>query len=829
MIRSVFYWLSIFYNEIFVVVGVNTLTMIYLPPEKSIPHNCMNVKFNILFFVLLLSGFAAYSQSLSISGKVINGKKQPLTGATVAILNTNKATATDENGVFTFTKVAPGKYDISITATGYASVIREILLAENKAAETFQLDETITSLDDVVVTAEKKEQSVQKVPGSITALGARQVQDYRLWNNKELTAIVPNLYSADPGDARDVVAVRGIATTSYDPAVATYIDGVSQFGLDTYIPALFDVERIEVLRGPQGTLYGRNAMGGIINIISKTPGDKLDAFAELSVGNYGQQRITAGVRTPLVKNKLYLGVAGLFDRRNGYYTNEFNNKSYDKQHSFTGNYYLKYMPADKWQIGLDVKHRNNRNNGAFPLVFGVEDALSNPFKLNQNALTTMNDNTLNASLSVNYAGNGFGFSSQTAYQNNYRFYDRPIDGDFSPIDAISVINNYGKDWNNIKVFTQDIKFTSPAASSSPLKWTTGAFFFHQNAPVKQGTYYGNDANMMGVGDSLFTTINTTKSEKWGIAFYGQATYAITKKFNITAGLRYDYEHQNQSVLGEYQHDQMPSPIVITPDTSGMVSFKAISPKLVLDYELAKNSTLYALYSRGFRTGGLSQLSSDPSQPPLVGFKPEYSNNFEAGVKNTFLQNRLRVNVAVFYSRINDAQVPTLVLPDAITVTRNTGKLESKGVEATISAMPVKGLSLDYNFGYTHARFQELKISQNGDAVDLKGKRQLFTPDVTSMLAAQYSYPFGHNQQFQAIVRGEWKYIGTTYFDLSNSISQSGYSLFNAKAGVATKNVKLMFWARNIADKRYISYAYDFGAVHLGDPGVYGATLSFNLR
>jgi iron complex outermembrane receptor protein len=782
--------------------------------------------FFILFF---LSCSALIAQQVTFSGKITNQKSQPLIGATVAVLNSNRATISDANGDFSFTNIAAGKYSVSVSATGFASITKEIAVAAGAAPETFTLTETIASLDDVVVTAQKKEELLQKIPGSISALNARQVQEYRLWNNKELTAIVPNLYSADPGDARDVVAVRGITTTSYDPAVATYIDGVSQFGLDTYIPALFDVERIEVLRGPQGTLYGRNAMGGIINIISKRPGEKLDAFAELSIGNYGQHRITAGIRTPLVKNKLYLGVAGLYDGRNGFYTNEFNNQSYDKQHSFTGNYYLKFMPSTKWQIGLDVKHRNNRNNGAFPLVFGVEDALNNPFKLNQNALTIMNDNTLNSSLSVNYAGSGFGFSSQTAYQNNHRFYSVPIDGDFSPLDAVSVINNYGKSWNNIKVFTQDIKFASPASSSSPFKWTTGAYFFHQDAPVKQATRYGNDANLIGAGDSLFSVINTSTSKKWGIAFYGQASYAITSKLNITAGLRYDYEHQLQNVMGEYQRDPEPTPIVTRPDTSGTVSFNAFSPKLSLDYQVAKNSLLYALYSRGFRTGGLTQLSSDPSQPPLVGFKPEYSNNFEAGIKNTLLNNKLRINVAVFYSLIADAQVPTLVLPDAITITRNTGKLSSKGVELELSATPVKGLALEYNFGYTHATFQELKLSQNGDAVDLKGKRQLFTPDVTSMLAAQYSYPFGRQQQFQAVIRGEWKYIGTTYFDLNNSVSQPGYSLFNAKAGVATKNIKLMFWARNIADKRYISYAYDFGAVHLGDPGVYGATLSFSLR
>ena len=149
-------------------------------------------------------------------------------------------------------------------------------------------------LEAVLVSAEKKEAFLQKVPLSITAISSHQVKDYRLWNSHELTAIVPNLYSASSGDERNVTGIRGIATTSYDPAVATYIDGVNQFSLDTYIPQLSDIERIEVLRGPQGTLYGRNAMGGVINIITKQPGNKLGGFAEINIGNYNQQRYYGG-------------------------------------------------------------------------------------------------------------------------------------------------------------------------------------------------------------------------------------------------------------------------------------------------------------------------------------------------------------------------------------------------------------------------------------------------------------------------------------------------------------------------------------------------------
>lgn len=206
---------------------------------------------------------------------------------------------------------------------------------------------------------------IQKIPASISSLNAKQVNAFNLWNTKEITGIIPNLYSADPGDNRDISSVRGIATSSYDPTVTTYIDGVNQFSLDTYIPTLFDIERIEVLRGPQGTLYGRNAMGGVINIITKQPTNTKTGFLDLSLGNYNQQRITAGIKTPLVKDKLFFGASILSNKRDGFYTNDFTQTSYDNQNGFSGNYFLKYIVSSRWDINLNFKQLANENQGPF--------------------------------------------------------------------------------------------------------------------------------------------------------------------------------------------------------------------------------------------------------------------------------------------------------------------------------------------------------------------------------------------------------------------------------------------------------------------------------
>ena len=802
------------------------MRLIALPFDKT-----AYMKIRQLIFILLFSvSLSAKSQTGGFSGKIINSRSVAIPNSSIYLLNTNLGTVSDARGNFSFKNLTPGNYEVQVSSIGYATLNKEITVGRSgDQSVDFRLADANLQLESILVSAEKKEAFLQKVPLSITAISSRQVKEYRLWDSHELTGIVPNLYSASSGDARNVTGIRGIATTSYDPAVATYIDGVNQFSLDTYIPQLSDIERIEVLRGPQGTLYGRNAMGGVINIITKQPGNKPGGFAEINIGNYNQQRYSAGIRAPLVKNKLFLGISFMYDKRDGYYKNDFYGNSFDRRHGFMGNYYLKFLPNANWSVTLNAKHLDNRNYGAFTLVNGVDESFANPFVLSQNAVAKMIDNSFNGSLSVNFTGRKFNFSSQTAYQSNYRYYDKPLDGDFSQIDGVTIINNYGRDWNNVKAITEEIKFTNATASTSKLKWTVGTYLFKQDNPTKQATHFGNDALLVGAPDTNFSTINTSKGKSSGIAFFGQGTYALTPKLNVIAGLRYDHEKKKYNILGQYQKDPDPNPQFDTrPDTSASASFNAVSPKLGLSYHLNSASDIFITYSRGYRTGGLTALSPDPSQPPLYPYKPEFSNNIELGIKNNLFNNRLRLNITAFLTHVTDAQVPTLILPDAVTITKNAGKLTSKGIELELAAAPVKGLQVDYNFGYTDATYKNLKLSQNGSAVNLDGKRQIYTPESTSMLAVQYSYAIGKKQLLKLIARGEWFYLGKQYFDLSNSIRQNDYSLLNVRFGIATKYASLMFWGRNLSDKKYIAYAYDFGAIHLGDPKTYGLTLSTNF-
>ena len=687
-----------------------------------------------------------------------------------------------------------------------------------------RLSRTEQALDAVVVSSDRKEDDILRVPVSVSALDARSIASFRLWDLGELSALSPSLYTADPGDGRQATSIRGITTTSYDPAILTVIDGVSQFNLDTYIPQLLDVEKIEILRGPQGTLYGRNAMGGVIKVTTRRPGAGDRTRWEVSAGNYGQQRYSIGTRSTLKKDKLYLGVALMNERRNGYFKNDATGTDYDSQRRFTGNYHLRFLPGSRWEWGFNLKHSFARNNGAFPLAPDMEAAFKNPYVLTQNAVGEMQDRSLNASMSVQRHGLRTRMEILSSFQRNHRIYDRQIDGDFSAFDIVTIDNNYGNAFNRVSVLTQEFRLSSVERSGERLQWTAGVFGFVQDNPVKQATRFGKDAGFMGIPDQNFALIAQNLGKGEGLAGYGQATYSLTPKLLLTGGIRFDREWKRMSVEGSYEKTGGPS-FITRPDTSGKGSYAAFSPKAGLQYLISDKSTAHFTYARGFRAGGLSSLGSDPSQPPLIGYDPESSDHWELGWKGSFAQNRIRTFVALFHSSIGNAQVPTLIMPDAITITRNAGSIRSRGVELETEWRPAKGLSFSWRYARTDASYTRLRLSKNGQEENLDGNRQIMTPSHTSLIAGDYGIPVGRKKKLTLDLRAEWKHSGTVYFDLSNDIRQSPYGLVNIRAGVKGKKYALHGWVRNLTGEKFVDYAYDFGAVHLGDPRTYGFTLT----
>jgi len=777
--------------------------------------------------VLLFCAGNIYSQNtIDLKFKVTNSSKILIQSAEIKLLNTELLPIKNSDGIILFKNLIKGNYTAEISALGYSTVVQKIEFNETKEV-AIELEYDYKKLSDVVISGSKRELDYYKNPGSISTFNNKQIKDSRIWEIADLSGLVPNMNLGQSGDNRNVSFIRGIGTTSYEQAVATYIDGVAQFGLDTYLPQLIDIERIEILRGPQGTLYGRNANAGLINIITKKPSNTTSFNADISVAGFGQKRLNGSLKFPLIKNKLFGSVSLLSDIKNGYYTNDFNKSNFDKQNQTGANAHLTYLINEKWSAQLDHKMYRAKNNGAFPLVGDITELFKNPFHLSQNQTAAMRDNTRNSSLVLKYKGEKVNLLVQHAIQQNYRYYENSIDGDFSSYDIVGVFNNYGKDFNRVNVFTQEIKFSSADHIESKLKWVLGSYIYSQNSPTKQATVFGKDAGFYGIPDQDFSIISNNLAKNKGVAVYGNGVLSLTKKISLTGGLRVDRENRKLTVSGAYE--KQPNPVFITnPDTTGSISYAAISPKLGIQYNRTENSIYYITYNRGFRTGGLTSISSDPSQVPLVGYKPEYSNTFEAGIKGEELNKRIRFAVAAFYNVVTDIQVPTLILPDAITVTRNAGKMNSKGLEYELVAIPVNGLTLQYSGGITDSKFLTFKTGQNGNIVDLSGKKQIFTPASTNLFTAQFQHKLGGKGNSSLLIRGEYKIIGKQYFDISNTIEQKKYTLLNIKAGIQTSKLDLFVWIRNAGNTKFIDYAYDFGAAHLGNPKIIGTTLSVRL-
>lgn len=250
-------------------------------------------------------------------------------------------------------------------------------------------------------------------------------------------------------------------------------------------------------------------------------------------------------------------------------------------------------------------------------------------------------------------------------------------------------------------------------------------------------------------------------------------------------------------------------------------FNFTSVSSYIDYH-GYNMLLYASYARGFRAGGLNTNAPTPAQVP---YEPEHSDNYEIGWKNMLLNNKLKLNLTVFYLEQHNQQISTSM--DGLNqLILNVGEMHNKGAELEVTTLPVKGLQIDWNASYSYARYTSLLLFSTtaNQVVNYKGNQPINNPPISSMLATQYTYPFkGSKQRLAAFVRGEYRYLSKYYFDFINGYGQPSYSLFNAKAGVSTKHFELDGWIRNITDRKYIPYG-SFGTFLLGTPRTYGLTL-----
>lgn len=789
-------------------------------------------KYLIIVYISLLS-ISVFSQE--VTGKISSQTGESIAYASVAVLNTSLGTVSDEQGNFALT-INKGTYKLRISAVGYASKIQSIEVADQALTLDVTLFDKSQTLDEVVVTANKQEEDIVKVTTSITSLSAQKIEDTRTWGLGGLTALVPNYSYQELGvPFQQVQSIRGIQVFSENPAVSTYIDDVNNIDILANGFAFTDIERIEVLRGPQGTLFGRNAMGGVINIITKKPTNRTTGFVEVGAGNLGLQRHSLGFKTPIIKDKLFVGVNGLFQTQDGYWKNDTtgtgakdgtaNGKLVGGEKNLYGNLFLKWLPSSRLSFTINLKSQRDWSNNTGFFVSQKSDAIgfANPDKINLARLGEHERNIVNASLIMKYFEEDFTITSIYSYQTiGLSFKDIDFPGFYHSFYK----NTIGEKLPPQQVFSHEFRINSNTANK--LQYTVGFYGFSQVG-------YEPSTNLAQEITPDYYAIFRNKANNFGLAGFGELSYQITDKIKATAGLRYDYEKREATFNG-VQFDPItfaPDPdavfangvfTIVRPDVTLSGNYSAISPKVAVSYAIDEHSNLYASYTRGFRAGGIN------AQVLPMGvrqtFDPEYSNNYEVGYKTSLAGNKLSIGASAFLIQWQNLQFFNLVAPFTF-ARENVGDAQSTGLELEISAIPVKGLQLDGSFGLNQSEYKNFALTRGGVDVPIGGNSLSNAPSHTIFIGAQYEYAI--SKKLKAIVRGEIRNIGSYFTDIQNQIEQPNYTLLNSRIGLSYENYSIFFWGQNLNNERFLAFGNadsSFGrSVRTAAPRTLGITLS----
>jgi iron complex outermembrane recepter protein len=789
----------------------------------------MNFK-NSIIILLCLIGNIAFAQS--ITGTIKSQSGEGIAFSNISVLNTSVSTVSDKSGIFSL-NLANGRYQIAVSAVGFSPKVQFFEVTNGSARLDFVLENSTETLGEVVVTANKREEDILQVATSITSLSAQKVEQSRTVGLANLTALVPNyLYQELGVGFQQLQAIRGIQVFSENPAVATYIDDVNSLDILANGFMLTDIERIEVLRGPQGTLFGRNAMGGVVNIITKKPTNRTQGFAEVGVGNLALQRHAAGFKTPIVKDKLFFGINMLYQSRDGYWKNDttgtgtkdgqINGKTVGGEKNLYGNVYLKWLPSSKLSATLNVKGQRDwsDNTGFFVSQSSEVVAFRNPDKINLSRIGEHERKIVNSALTLKYYGSGFSLTSISALQR--------IGLSFKDIDFPGFYHSFyekeiGEALPPQNVFSQEFRVNGATRWTDKLKYTAGLFYFSQVG-------YEPSTNLAFELAPDAYSIFRNQSSNNGVAAFGEMTYKIMRKLSATAGLRYDNENRESTFNGFGDAVFLGGVFTqVNKDTTVSGTYSALSPKVALSFALSEKSNLYASFSRGFRAGGVNAQKLPVNVPQK--FNPEYSNNYEVGYKAQAFSNRLSIGASVFYIQWQDLQFFNLVAP--FTYAReNVGDATSSGFELEASAIPAKGLELDGSFGLASAKYGHIHLERvsfvTGEEfeIDAEDNKLSNTPSHTLFLGAQYTAKL--SKKLNLSVRGEVRNMGEFYTDIQNSLQQPAYTLLNSNIALVYGNYSLSFWGQNLTNETYLAFGNadtSFGrSVRTAAPRTFGLTI-----
>jgi len=712
-------------------------------------------------------------------------------------------------------------------------------------------------LEEIVVTAQKREQRLQDVPFSVSALSAEQIAASGITRLDDVARYTPGLFFETIGIGRPQAFIRGIGSAAFDagsdPSVALFVDEIyiSRFTGVTF--DLFDLERIEVLKGPQGTLFGRNAAGGALHIVTRKPTDEFSAQFAADIGNYDSMLLRGGISGPLRGDDFLYRLSFAAKESEGYITNTATGEHHQDDGSYGLRGQLRYTGSDVFDATFTLEYgrddigmlaeQNVTDNVLFRPpgdLAGPPDELSLYQQYNTDGFQER-DSTLIAA-HLNWETPLGALSSISAFRNNE--FEELHDLDSTLLDTL---DRYALE--DGETFSQELRLASD--TDAPFNWVAGLYYLHESTFRDEQWVIGGDTAfaLFMNGGQRFNLQDVMDVTTDSYAVFGQGTYALTPQWNLTGGGRYSRDEKsadrvldNNGIGAQCTPGTPCGPFpfnVLLPasfTTSFGRSWNSFDPQVTVDYRASDDVMLYATYREGFKSGGFQPSIPANEERASFIFDPEEVRSYEVGVKSELAERRLRLNAALFYNRYEDLQFVTGTGVGAggapIVVTDNAAHATSQGGEVELLFRPGENLQLSAGYSYVDATIDEY-VDDAGN--DQSGKQVIRTPKHQASTVGEYSFELGGDARL--VLRGEWSYRSRVYFDPGNTLetSQEGFSQFNARIAYETGGPwSFALWGRNLGDELYCQNtitlsASTVGVCHTGPPRTYGVSFLYTYE
>ena len=659
------------------------------------------------------------------------------------------------------------------------------------------------TLDSIVVSSIKLPSASWIMPVASTTIDARTMERRQLNDMKDFTATIPNFIMIDR-DTRltSSVFVRGVGSLINAPGVAMYVDGVPHFEKSSFDINLTEIEKVEFLRGPQGTLFGRNAMGGIILVHTTSPFRRQGTRLRLSYGSFNDRRFSLSHLNKINRAVAY-GITANYNHSDGYINNSYNNEKADKLNTASLNGRLEWRPHTNLSLRL-VNGFEYVKQGAF--AYGdVNKETNGVDSVNINHESYYDRKIYDSGLQVDYHTPYFWLRSQSSLQLLDDIYN--VDQDASPRDLYYAVQSERQ-----RLLSEEINIKH--VNAGRYGWNFGIFAFHH--AIERST----DVSINMVSPA-YQLEKRYVDDSRGIAFYHQSELQVTSRLMLEAGIRYDMERANSI---HTEHKLTADTVVLRNRYDSPLTFSQWTPRLSLQYRFNRENQLYITWAKGYKTGGFNTVFEEEQERT---FGPEKSWNYEIGAKGALWKRRLFAELALFYIDMQNQQVKQLIDMQGVKIF-NAGSSVSKGAELSLKALPTSDLRMHITYGFTHATFRSYRYSSEAD---YSGNYLPFVPRHTFSAGADYRLPLTTAISDRLLLQAGYSGMGEIYWHEDNRVKQPFYGLVNASAGVEKGKMSFTLWAKNIVNTTYLGYFFEASGRRLGKQGkpfTAGVSLGYSL-